>query len=215
MASLEDEIQDGDVDCVQGDMDDDIQIQEVVVEDMVEVIDDSQCGEEEEEDGYGGGGVQPMVILQTSLAADQDEIELETAEEIVDDACSFVYHTDDHIAVRSGVGQEPEFCGLEVFADYAASPSVSVQAPMVVQAANNNRRTGSASAAGKGKGKKLAAMPKASRQYQLMGEDGNFKELSLQGLDPTAGLRKWERKQVQIKTLDGEYSVTMWASSMY
>ena len=30
-------------------------------------------------------------------------------------------------------------------------------------------------------------------------------------LDPT-GPRKWEQKQVQIKTLEGEFSVTMWAS---
>ena len=30
-------------------------------------------------------------------------------------------------------------------------------------------------------------------------------------LDPS-GPRKWEQKQVQIKTLEGEFSVTMWAS---
>ena len=30
------------------------------------------------------------------------------------------------------------------------------------------------------------------------------------GLDPTS--KKWEQKQVQIKTLEGEFSVTMWAS---
>ncbi|XP_054900484.1 transcriptional repressor protein YY1b isoform X1 [Poeciliopsis prolifica] len=29
---------------------------------------------------------------------------------------------------------------------------------------------------------------------------------------PDAGGRKWEQKQVQIKTLEGEFSVTMWAS---
>ncbi|KAL8564285.1 hypothetical protein ACOMHN_050896 [Nucella lapillus] len=31
------------------------------------------------------------------------------------------------------------------------------------------------------------------------------------GLDPTSS-KKWEQKQVQIKTLEGEFSVTMWAS---
>lgn len=31
------------------------------------------------------------------------------------------------------------------------------------------------------------------------------------GLDPTSA-KKWEQKQVQIKTLEGEFSVTMWAS---
>lgn len=30
-----------------------------------------------------------------------------------------------------------------------------------------------------------------------------------------AGGRKWEQKQVQIKTLEGEFSVTMWASGEY
>jgi predicted site-specific integrase-resolvase len=28
----------------------------------------------------------------------------------------------------------------------------------------------------------------------------------------TTNSRKWEQKQVQIKTLEGEFSVTMWAS---
>ncbi|XP_013394315.1 transcriptional repressor protein YY1 isoform X2 [Lingula anatina] len=32
------------------------------------------------------------------------------------------------------------------------------------------------------------------------------------GLDHTSSTRKWEQKQVQIKTLEGEFSVTMWAS---
>jgi len=54
---------------------------------------------------------------------------------------------------------------------------------------------------GKGKGKKAAKSIK-----QEFGD-----ELLLQNFDPS-GLRKWERKQVQIKTLAGEFSVTMWAS---
>jgi hypothetical protein len=29
---------------------------------------------------------------------------------------------------------------------------------------------------------------------------------------PETKTRKWEQKQVQIKTLEGEFSVTMWAS---
>ena len=33
------------------------------------------------------------------------------------------------------------------------------------------------------------------------------------GLDPSSS-KKWEQKQVQIKTLEGEFSVTMWASGM-
>ena len=34
-------------------------------------------------------------------------------------------------------------------------------------------------------------------------------------LDPSGPTRKWEQKQVQIKTLEGEFSVTMWASGKY
>ena len=30
--------------------------------------------------------------------------------------------------------------------------------------------------------------------------------------DPNSTTRRWEQKQVQIKTLEGEFSVTMWAS---
>ena len=30
--------------------------------------------------------------------------------------------------------------------------------------------------------------------------------------DTSGGTRRWEQKQVQIKTLEGEFSVTMWAS---
>ena len=52
---------------------------------------------------------------------------------------------------------------------------------------------------GKKKGGKFKAQP---------GEMG-LNDLSL---DTIGGTRKWEQKQVQIKTLDGEFSVTMWAS---
>ena len=34
-------------------------------------------------------------------------------------------------------------------------------------------------------------------------------------IDPGITPRKWEQKQVQIKTLEGEFSVTMWASGKY
>ena len=33
--------------------------------------------------------------------------------------------------------------------------------------------------------------------------------------DPNSTTRRWEQKQVQIKTLEGEFSVTMWASGKY
>ena len=33
--------------------------------------------------------------------------------------------------------------------------------------------------------------------------------------DTSGGTRRWEQKQVQIKTLEGEFSVTMWASGKW
>jgi transcription factor YY len=33
-------------------------------------------------------------------------------------------------------------------------------------------------------------------------------------LDSPSSAKKWEQKQVQIKTLEGEFSVTMWATGM-
>lgn len=42
--------------------------------------------------------------------------------------------------------------------------------------------------------------------------DAGLNELTL---DTSGGTRKWEQKQVQIKTLEGEFSVTMWASGMF
>jgi len=109
-----------------------------------------------------------------------EEIELQTAEEVVDDGCSFSSDYGEHIP---GIPDAADL-GLESFSsEYVAS---------------SRRR--------KGKGKKS---PKNLRQFgdtRQLGEG-----LTLQGLDPSSS-RRWERKQVQIRTSDGEFSVTMWAS---
>ncbi|XP_053553435.1 transcriptional repressor protein YY1 [Bombina bombina] len=55
---------------------------------------------------------------------------------------------------------------------------------------------------------------KSSSSGGRMKKGGSGKKSSkksyLSGLEPSG--RKWEQKQVQIKTLEGEFSVTMWAS---
>ena len=125
--------------------------------------------------------MQPMIILQglpDPPHCFSDEIELQTAEEIVDDGCSFGSDFGDHIP---GIPDPPEL-GPEVFSS----------------------EYGSSTRHGKGKGKKSAK----SVKHQL-GEG-----LSLQSFD-ASGPHRWERKQVQIKTLDGEFSVTMWASGKF
>ena len=59
-------------------------------------------------------------------------------------------------------------------------------------------------------GKKRGGKNKAFAQ--VVGDAGGIHELAL---DTSSGTRKWEQKQVQIKTLEGEFSVTMWASGKY
>lgn len=184
----------------------DVEIQDVgcVVDDvLVAEVEVGAVSVDPEDDGAGDGStvglVQPMIILQAlpdHVQFDDDDIELETAEEIVDDdgggcgVVAFDYH--DHIpTVTDGV------LGLEVFTGYVPPPP---QPP----APNPTGRRG------KGKGKRTTGSGGKGNRYQTQG-DGELTLEDMQALDPS-GSRKWERKQVQIKTLDGEFSVTMWAS---
>jgi len=127
--------------------------------------------------------IHPMILGEVTFQAlpetcFDDEIELQTAEEIIDDRYQFGSDYSDHIP---GI-PDPADIGLGSFSsDYVGS----------------TRR-------GKGKRKKSV---KNGRHD--VGEG-----LTLQSLDPS-GTRRWERKQVQITTLDGEFSVTMWASGNY
>lgn len=167
------------------DVGDDVLVQEVEVQDVpVEVIDDPSEGIEM---------AQPLIILHALPDQFNDEIELQTAEEIIEDDGSCHFVTDeyqDHIPNVS----EAEL-GLEVFTGYTPP------APVVTIPQSGGRR-------GKGKGKRAA---KGNRFPQQ--NDGELTLEDMQALDPS-GSRKWERKQVQIKTLDGEFSVTMWASGL-
>ncbi|XP_061563340.1 transcriptional repressor protein YY1b isoform X2 [Cololabis saira] len=62
----------------------------------------------------------------------------------------------------------------------------------------------------------VAGKSSASRGNKRAGAGGGGKRSGkksyLSGAEP--GGRKWEQKQVQIKTLEGEFSVTMWASDI-
>lgn len=59
----------------------------------------------------------------------------------------------------------------------------------------------------KGKGGKR----KGNKNRTYLPTTGNLTSGELT-FDPTSVTRKWEQKQVQIKTLEGEFSVTMWAT---
>lgn len=74
----------------------------------------------------------------------------------------------------------------------------------VAAAGSKSGGGGSSSAGGGGRVKKGGSGKKSSKKSYLSGGGGGGAE--------GGGGRKWEQKQVQIKTLEGEFSVTMWAS---
>lgn len=82
--------------------------------------------------------------------------------------------------------------------DFAYSDTIPVPAEIEISA--DDILSGLKKGGGKRKGKKASTV-------QSLGH-----ELGLDGV-VTSG-RKWEQKQVQIKTLEGEFSVTMWASDV-
>ncbi|CAI9730739.1 repressor YY1-like isoform X2 [Octopus vulgaris] len=114
--------------------------------------------------------VQPMIALQPLPEAAQEEIVLQTREEVVGD---------------------PNL----VYAD-----SIPVPAPEI------EISTEEATITRKGKGGKR----RANKSRNMISTSAvNCGELTL---DTNSATKKWEQKQVQIKTLEGEFSVTMWAT---
>ena len=120
--------------------------------------------------------VQPMIALQPLPEPIQEEVVLQTREEIVGDP-SLVYVDDLSIPVPA-----PEI-------------EISTEEHII----NTKRGKGGKKKGGRGRG--LISLA-----------SGGAGELVL---DASTVPRKWEQKQVQIKTLEGEFSVTMWASGEY
>ena len=143
---------------------DEVQIQEVEVEQVpvempIETVETSADDTVE---------VQPMIALQPLPEPAQEEIVLQTSEEIVGD---------------------PNL----VYVDSIPVPTPEVEISTDDLSLGFRRIKG-----GKKKGKN-----KGITDLIDTGESDYF--------DPTP-TRKWEQKQVQIRTLEGEFSVTMWAS---
>jgi transcription factor YY len=142
---------------------------------------------------YGGGG---------------DDVVLQPAEEVIDDGCGhFIDYSDD---INGGLGscitvsEQSEIGVLEVLPEY---PATDVVSSVNVTSANGTvaKRVGG----GRGRGKRTVnggtrTTAKSSHLSQAAGDALNF-------LEPS-GSQQWHKKQVQVKTLDGEFSVTMWAS---
>lgn len=113
--------------------------------------------------------VQPMIALQPLPEPAQEEIVLQTREEVVGDP-NLVYDT------------------------------IPVPAPEIEICTEETTTTRK----GKG-GKKKGAKNRGLSNVGLAGD---------LGLD-VSSTKKWEQKQVQIKTLEGEFSVTMWATGWF
>jgi transcription factor YY len=154
----------------------DIQIQEVEVEPVpvempVEIVETSVEGSME---------IQPVIALQPLPEPAQEEIVLQSDDQVVVGNPNFIYV--DNIPVPA-----PE---IEVYVDDTL-PSTSR----------------------KGKGGKKKVMKSAGFTNKGPVIETSMGEYTL--IDPSslgATNRKWEQKQVQIKTLEGEFSVTMWAT---
>ena len=140
---------------------------------------------------------QPIVVLEGFPDDFQGEVELQPAEEIVDEGCRLgTYEEDENIGLGSCISiGEPEV-GLDAFSEYVLSTPPLSEAPKRI-----------------GRGRSRKQMTAINRvDHQLLEQPAIMGDLSLTALDSG---RRWEKKQVQIRTPDGESSVTMWASGPY
>ncbi|KAG6932607.1 YY1 transcription factor, partial [Chelydra serpentina] len=137
--------------------------------------------------GGGGGG-------QLHLHHHQEVILVQTREEVVGG--------DDSDGLRADDGFEDQIL-IPVPAP-AGEDEYIEQTLVTVAAAGSKSGGGGGSSSAGGRVKKGGSGKKSSKKSYLSGGGGGGAE--------GGGGRKWEQKQVQIKTLEGEFSVTMWAS---
>ncbi|XP_074250345.1 transcriptional repressor protein YY1 isoform X1 [Saimiri boliviensis] len=209
-----------------------VELHEIEVETIpVETIETTVVGEEEEEDDddedggggdHGGGGGHghavhhhhhhhhhhhpPMIALQPLVTDDptqvhhhQEVILVQTREEVVGG--------DDSDGLRAEDGFEDQIL-IPVPAPAGGDDDYIEQTLVTVAAAGKSGGGGSSSSGG-GRVKKGGGKKSGKKSY-LSGGAG---AAGGGGADP--GNKKWEQKQVQIKTLEGEFSVTMWSSGIH
>ncbi|XP_036267534.1 transcriptional repressor protein YY1 isoform X2 [Pipistrellus kuhlii] len=199
-----------------------VELHEIEVETIpVETIETTVVGEEEDDDDdedggggdHGGGGGHghlghhhhhhhhhpPMIALQPLVTDDptqvhhhQEVILVQTREEVVGG--------DDSDGLRAEDGFEDQIL-IPVPAPAGGDDDYIEQTLVTVAAAG---KSGGGSSSGGGRVKKGGGKKSGKKGY-LGGGAG-----TAGGAD--AGNKKWEQKQVQIKTLEGEFSVTMWSS---
>ncbi|XP_036061495.1 transcriptional repressor protein YY1 [Onychomys torridus] len=205
-----------------------VELHEIEVETIpVETIETTVVGEEEEDDeddedggggDHGGGGGHghaghhhhhhhhhhhpPMIALQPLVTDDptqvhhhQEVILVQTREEVVGG--------DDSDGLRAEDGFEDQIL-IPVPAPAGGDDDYIEQTLVTVAAAG---KSGGGSSSGGGRVKKGGGKKSGKKSYLGSGAGAAG---GGGGADP--GNKKWEQKQVQIKTLEGEFSVTMWSS---
>uniref|UniRef100_A0A6I8NUU9 YY1 transcription factor n=1 Tax=Ornithorhynchus anatinus TaxID=9258 RepID=A0A6I8NUU9_ORNAN len=204
-----------------------VELHEIEVETIpVETIETTVVGEEEDDDDEDDDEDDddgpphhhhhhhhhhpPMIALQPLVTDDpsqvhhhQEVILVQTREEVVGG--------DDSDGLRADDGFEDQIL-IPVPAPAGGDDDYIEQTLVTVAAAGKSGGTGGGGGAGGGGGGsgssgggrvKKGGGKKSGKKGYLGGGGGG-------GAEPSG--RKWEQKQVQIKTLEGEFSVTMWAS---
>lgn len=156
-----------------------------------------------------------------------EDIVLQPAEEVVDEGGRFVVdYTDDDVDLNGGlgscitVGDQPDIGGvLEVLAEDDDNvyrgvdvESVDVVIPTSPSPTRQTHRGGSRSRNRRGgavrsRGTSMAHRGAGDAVMPFLGGR------QARGRAVMAGQPQWRRKQVQVKTVDGEFSVTMWAAA--
>ncbi|KAL9954219.1 hypothetical protein ACROYT_G041724 [Oculina patagonica] len=117
---------------------------------------------------------QPMIALQPLTEPENEEIVVQTTEEVIEES------------------------------KHAIVEEVSISTtPSSKQRRSRGNRTKGLGRSGKGHVNSTTSSASNASNSERGGGNGDTER---------SGTRKWEQKQVQIKTLEGEFAVTMWAS---
>ncbi|PNI21396.1 YY2 isoform 1 [Pan troglodytes] len=139
---------------------------------------------------YGGHSHPPLMVLQPLFTNtgygdhDQEMLMLQTQEEVVgycDSDNQLGNDLEDQLALPDSIEDEHFQMTLASLSASAASTSTSTQS----------------------RSKKPSKKPS--------GKSATSTEANPAGSSSSEGTRKWEQKQMQVKTLEGEFSVTMWS----
>ncbi|NP_001081084.1 YY1 transcription factor L homeolog [Xenopus laevis] len=163
-----------------------VELHEIEVECIpVETIETTVVGDDEDDDDDQGHHQQPMIALQP---LDSDDLVHPHHQEVILVQTREEVVGGDDSDLRADDGYEDQ---ILIPVPVPAGEDEYIEQTLVTVAGKSSSG-GRMKKGGGGSGKKSS------------------KKSYLSGTEPSG--RKWEQKQVQIKTLEGEFSVTMWAS---